>query len=71
MSGLIKFLLRKRREFWLWQCAGRCITTGPFYGMAQSHCRRCGKRTNHAAEGQPEQVEPWGEYAPHKWEASA
>lgn len=28
-----------------------CRTTGPFYGMVQSHCWRCGMRTAHAAPG--------------------
>ena len=64
MRTLFKLIMRARRCFWRWQCRKYgCITTGPYYGMPQSHCRRCGKRLWGAIDGQTEFVEPWGEYA--------
>jgi len=37
------------------------ILTGTYYGMPQSHCRRCGapNKTNYAGN---DYVAPWGEY---------
>jgi len=60
---MIKLFKKLRRKFWNWQCKKYgCITVGKYYGMAQAHCRRCGKKTVWAAEGVSEHIEPWGEY---------
>jgi hypothetical protein len=50
--------------YWNWcyemQCRKfGCLTTGPYYYMTQSHCRRCGKITYHASEGCKEWMLPW------------
>ena len=51
---------QKFREWWCSKFGH--ITIGPFYGMAQSSCRRCGKRNNCASEGVPEYSEIWGDF---------
>lgn len=53
----------KNQKFREWWCKkfGH-ITTGPFYGMPQSHCRRCGKRNWCAMEDSPEYSEVWGPF---------
>ncbi len=52
-----------KRKFWNWQCEKfGCLTTGPYYGMVQSHCRRCGKKTSYANDHCKDWEAPWGEY---------
>lgn len=52
---------QKFREWWCKNFGH--ITIGPYYGMAQAHCRRCGcKNKGIAADGTPEYTEPWGPF---------
>ncbi len=52
-----------KRAYFEWLCDKfGCITTGPYYGMPQAHCRRCGKKTYFAADYCSDYIEPWGEY---------
>lgn len=39
-----------------------CIHVGSYYGMVQSHCRRCGKKTLWAVSSAKEFIHPWGKY---------
>lgn len=49
------------REWWCKKFS--CITIGPYYGMVQSHCRRCGhKNKGIASEDCPEWSKPWGPF---------
>ena len=36
-----------------------CRTTGRYYGMVQSHCPDCGKKTFYARKESPEWSEPY------------
>lgn len=61
INPLVKNTLRRRWRRWLCKKFG-CLLYGPWYGMAQASCRRCGKRTSFAASHVPEWSLPWGEY---------
>jgi len=51
---------QKFREWWCKQFGH--ITSGPHYGMPQSHCRRCGCKTYHAVDTCKDWDEPWGPF---------
>lgn len=53
--------LRRRWHVFLCRQTG-CIHSGPYYGMPQAHCRRCGKKTWSAEVNAEEWIVPWGEY---------
>lgn len=61
-NPLIKDSQSFRRRYHAWLCGDKQhIHVGPYYGMSQSMCRRCGK-VFYPEEGKPEWEEPWGEY---------
>lgn len=53
-----------RRRFYQWLCNKfGCILTGPYYGMPQAHCRRCGHINRGTAKLNCDEWNiPWGEY---------
>lgn len=62
-SRKIPAIKKHWRAFWEWQCQkyGH-LTSGPETGLPQAHCRRCGRKTWHAADFCDDRVAPWGEY---------
>jgi hypothetical protein len=61
-NPLIKDTLRRRFHAAICRRYGH-ITSGPYYGMMQSHCRRCGViNKGIAADFCKDWDEPWGEY---------
>lgn len=64
LNPLIKNPRSWRRQFNQWLCNKfGCIQIGPYYGMPQSHCRRCGHINKYIASSDCEEWdEPWGEY---------
>ena len=52
---------QKFREWWCKKFGH--LTTGPYYGMPQASCRRCGRRNEgYACESVPKWSEVWGPF---------
>jgi len=56
----VKDTWRRRRDLNICFKYGH-ILTGPYYGLLQNHCRRCGA-PNKCATDMTTYVHPWGEF---------